>query len=49
MHRKLVLTVHLYFDGHLKLAGQKPHVKADMSKLQLLCDLEVISPELFLK
>ena len=47
-HRKPVLTVHLYYNGHINLVGHKPLRRADMSKIQLFCDLQVISEDFFL-
>ena len=47
-HRKPVLTVHLYYNRHINLVGHKPLRKADMSKIQLFSDLQVISEGLFL-
>ena len=38
-HRKPVLTVHLYYNGHINLVVHKPPRRADMSKIQLFCDL----------
>ena len=34
-HKKLVLTVHLYTNGHLEPVYYQPLTKADMSKLNL--------------
>ena len=44
-HRKPVLTVHLYTDGHLQPVFHQPPTRADVSKFRLLSGLQDISPE----
>ena len=48
-HRKPVLTVHLYTDGHLQPVYHQQPTRADVSRLNLFYALQVISSELYLK
>ena len=43
--RKLVSTVDLYYNGHIKLVGHEQLTRADMS--QLFCDMHVISQQTY--
>ena len=48
-HRQLILTLHLYTDGHLQPVYHQPLTRADESKLNLFYALQVISLELYRK
>ena len=48
VHRKPVLTLHLYNNGQINLVGHKLLRRASISKSQIICDLQVISEGLFI-